>query len=485
MSTLPEASISVGLLCPLYEGLVQQLMTDRLRPSSQSTIKTALTKWWWPFCNKWELPLFVATGALDRGGVMASFVLHMVETQKVVYSTIQGYLWAVCEHHIKNGYASPLSNVRDWSPFMHAVEVEIHTPTTGRTMVPWLLFVRMLARVDMRDPAQVGVAFLCIILFFVISRPEIIPTAQDGINGFDQDKHLRWCDVRCTKGYLEVCLRGIKQDPLCKRKTHIKGLAWRAIGNCTGTLDAYSWYRHHMALSWKHVMDEAEPLFQNGTGGVLTQAVANRLLRVMFMQVEGVTELDASLYSLGGMRPLGRNALAGVAGDATAKVQGMWGSDAYDAYDRDMLARVLTAAQQMANFAGTASMPATGAIDALRTAALTAASVAQVVAPPRKQVVSHVVPASATELVYPDGLTRIRHVTASGRIYFTYRNVNMVVFSSLKKAREARGGDSSSAADAITPPRPAALVPPPMYMHDVVVESALPSTRKAPARRDI
>ena len=233
MSTLPEASILIGLVCPRYEGLVSKFMDDRLRPSSQSTVATALKVWWLPFCSKWELPAFVATGALDRGGIMASFVLHMVESQKIVYSTMQGYLWAVCEHHIKNGYASPLSNIRDWAPFMHSVEVEVHTPTKGRTMVPWLLFVRMLARVNMRDSVQVGVAFLCVILFFVISRPEIIPTAQDGTNGFDDAKHLRWRDIRFTKGYLEVCLRGIKQDPLCKRKTHVEGMAWRAIGNCS------------------------------------------------------------------------------------------------------------------------------------------------------------------------------------------------------------------------------------------------------------
>ena len=362
-------------------------------------------------------------------------------------------------------------------------------------MVPWLLFVRMLAKVNMRDSVQVGIAFLCVILFFVISRPEIIPTAQDGTNGFDDAKHLRWRDIRFTKGYLEVCLRGIKQDPLCKRKTHVEGMAWRAIGNCSGTLSAVAWYQHHMSLSWKDGMDDSMPLFHNGKGGVLTQAIANRILHTqMFLQVAGVSAADAILYSLGGIRPLGRNALAGVAGDATAKVQGMWGSDAFDAYDRDMLERVLTAAQQMANFAGTASMPTTGVIDALRSAAVAATQAGAVPGG---------VPAHAPPVVPPDDsdFVRERRVTASGRMYYMYRVANGALFDSMRKARAFVGKGcaspvaqpppiplergSSSAADAVAPPPPAPLVPGPNFMHEIVVEIDAPSSRKAPARRNV
>ena len=354
------------MVCPRYELLAQQLLDNRLRPSSQATIKTALTKWWRPFCDRWErASYYVDSGDPHRGGIMASFILHMVDDGTIKYSTITGYLWAVVDAHISHGYASPLSNVRDWSQFMHAVEVEIHVPTKGRTMFPWLLFVRMLAKVNTSIPWEVGIAFLCLILFFVISRPELIPTAQSGVNGFDGGKHLRWCDLRVAKGYLEVALRAIKQDPLCKRKTHVEGVSWRAIGECTGLLHARSWFELYARVRGGSVLDEA-PLFLDDKGNVLTQAAANRLLRVLCVRVSGCTAEQAELYALGGFRVLGRNALAGVAGDETARVQGMWGSDAVDYYDRPMLERVLGAAQRMAEFAGSAAMPSCGVIDSLR-----------------------------------------------------------------------------------------------------------------------
>ena len=167
---MPEVSIWHGLH-PDFQDQVGALMDNRLQESSKSTISTALNKWWQPYCDKYELDYMVPTGHCHRGAIMAGFVLYM-STGAIVYSTMQGYVWAICDNHLSQGHASPLTNVRDWRMFMHSCEVEWGKPSQPRKMVPWLLFVRSLARVDFTSPVQLGVAALMLILFFVVESSE-------------------------------------------------------------------------------------------------------------------------------------------------------------------------------------------------------------------------------------------------------------------------------------------------------------------------
>ena len=109
---------------------------------------------------------------------MAGFVLYMVSANSIRYGTITGYVWAVVDKHISMGYASPLSNVRDWAPFMHGVEVEIHVPTEPRLMLPWLLFIRAISQADLSKPHEIAWVLVMLFLFLLISRPELLPTAQ-------------------------------------------------------------------------------------------------------------------------------------------------------------------------------------------------------------------------------------------------------------------------------------------------------------------
>ena len=176
---MPEVSIWHGLH-PDFVQQVESLMDSRLKDSSKSTINTALTKWWEPYCDKYELGYFVPTAHRNRGAIMAGFVLFM-SCGDIVYSTMQGYVWAVCDHHISSGYASPLCNVRDWKPFVHSAEVEWGKPSVPRRMVPWLLYVRSLARVDFTRASMVGVAALMLILFFIVSRPELLLRHNTGL----------------------------------------------------------------------------------------------------------------------------------------------------------------------------------------------------------------------------------------------------------------------------------------------------------------
>jgi hypothetical protein len=93
---------------------VDFFISERLRPSSKSTINTAVSKHWLPFVEAHGLPEFIPSGHYKRGSIMAAWVATMVSLG-LVYSTISGYVWGVVDHHLTNHYASPVANVRDWA----------------------------------------------------------------------------------------------------------------------------------------------------------------------------------------------------------------------------------------------------------------------------------------------------------------------------------------------------------------------------------
>jgi hypothetical protein len=290
---------------------------------------------------------------------MASFGLVLSKT--LAYGTITGYVWCVVDEHTSNGYASPLANVRDWRQFMNSVEVEIHTPSEPRRMFPWLLFMKVLKGVNFADPEEITCALFMVMLFFLISRPELLPLALTGDSSFDGKKHLRFKDIKFDNGYPEICMRAIKQDPLCKRKTHTMGESWRAIGNCDVHLLSFTnWYKLYTNNRVYHDMDS--PFFQDANGNPLTYARVNRILKVIITRVADAA--TARRHSTGGIRVLARNAIAGVAGDDTARIQGMWGA-CVDTYDRPMLTRVLELPNKMLDYINSAAMPARGCLESV------------------------------------------------------------------------------------------------------------------------
>ena len=78
------------------------------------------------------------------------------------------------------------------------------------------------------------------------------------------------------------------------------------------------------------------------------------ILKVIITRVADAA--TALRHSTGGVRVLARNAIAGVAGDDTARIQGMWGA-CVDVYDRPMLNRVLELPNKMLEYINSAAMP--------------------------------------------------------------------------------------------------------------------------------
>ena len=74
-------------------------------------------------------------------------------------------------------------------------------------------------------------------------------------------------------------------------------------------------------------------------------------VRIMRSVMNSFLPVGESLtFSVGGVRVLAYNIFKSVCGDATARVQGMWGSDACELYDRADLKRILDVPSRMLSF---------------------------------------------------------------------------------------------------------------------------------------
>ena len=111
----PPVSVSAGAVSAADGLAIPTVMNTRLETSSQSTINTVVSKWWLPFLLLHALPYAtIPPGHNGRGGVMASFTLHMAR-KCLKFGTMQSYVWALCEHHIQVGdiAADPLLESMD------------------------------------------------------------------------------------------------------------------------------------------------------------------------------------------------------------------------------------------------------------------------------------------------------------------------------------------------------------------------------------
>ena len=127
---------------------------------------------------------------------MASFVCDMVN-RPLAYKTIRGYTWAVAEHHVQNGYMTPLVNVWDWSHFMHGVEVQLGDTPGHKKMVPFKILAAgmgYLWRQHSGNRHWVMVGLLVVITLLSMCRGgEPLPDAK---NGFDKKRHTQRKHVR-------------------------------------------------------------------------------------------------------------------------------------------------------------------------------------------------------------------------------------------------------------------------------------------------
>jgi hypothetical protein len=337
-----------------YASAILDCQAQRLAVSSNSTIKTAVSHWE-PFATEHGLSLLVENGDPARGGIMASFAVHLAR-KKLAYGTIQGYIWGLEQHHINNGHHSPLDSVQDWSRWMRSLEVQIYTPSEETEMVPFLLLTRSLLQVNRSDFVEVRTACAILMLFFTMSRSEYpVPKTHQGKHDFDPDQHCRMRDVRTCNGYVEWAFGKIKQDQLKKRVRGGKR-EWKPVGNATGIMSMAFWLDLYLQLKPSNP-DPESPFFVRADGKPLLYHDLLGDMRNLFCKVPGITLAIAKRLGLHGLRVLGYNAGRAAMGEDVAALQGGWFSDCHQTYGRETLNKVLDMAGLMSKMAAEKALP--------------------------------------------------------------------------------------------------------------------------------
>jgi len=286
---------------------IQEVLGTRLSISSQSSIKTVISKWWLPFLGVLgsALPFegdFIPAGHQSRGHLMAAFALHMAH-KGLKYGTIQGYIWCLCERHIQQHgiHCNPLDNVVDWSRYMSALDVQAFVDSTAEPtkMVPFQLFSRTLAVLNKQDRRS----------------------------------------------------KRTREDPDQRE--------WRPVGEATGILSMRYWTDQYLVHGKRPKLwsNPDDPLFVHADRSVLTYRELMDSFRAAMERVDGVSPAEAAQYGLHGMRVLGYNCWRAANGEDVAKLQGGWGSDVHRMYGRDTLDKILSFAQKGATYAAKHSLP--------------------------------------------------------------------------------------------------------------------------------
>jgi hypothetical protein len=110
----PRASLYDGLPLDLLEA-ADELMSNRLAPSSMATVNIAFERYWTPLADEHGWPVILETDDPERGGKMAAFVLRLLADTNLVADSIQSYVWGL-RWKMKLGRRCPASTRRGLQP---------------------------------------------------------------------------------------------------------------------------------------------------------------------------------------------------------------------------------------------------------------------------------------------------------------------------------------------------------------------------------
>ena len=355
------ASVFTGAVTVGHQAIIAELRSSRLRPSSDSKVRTAINKHWLPFLLRYGRDEdFIANGDPDRGGIMASFSIDLWKIGGLAFGTIQGYVWAVCEAHLQSGFSSPLDNVQDWGTWMKSLEVQAFVPGEPHAMLEFDLFTRMLGFVDRSDRFEVACATMYLMLYYTHSRSEYpVPKARSGAYGFDPLHHTRFCDFRDGNGFAEWGIGATKADPRNKRsRGDSSHRQWRPVGHATGILNMLYWVALYFSLCSRSCWpSQCSPFFLGNDGLYILYHQALGFLRTLLMRVPGVSSERAHRYGLHSLRVLGYNAHRAANGEDVAALNGGWTSACHRQYGRETLLQILSFAQAGADAAARMALP--------------------------------------------------------------------------------------------------------------------------------
>merc|ERR1712185_21124 len=102
-------------------------MDNRLSSSSWRTVRSGV-KIWFEVCDIYGYDRIIEDDDPERGAMLATFVVHMLQKTELVYSTISQYVWGVRTWQQSQGRLDPLMGVVAWTSFMSAIKVLTWVP---------------------------------------------------------------------------------------------------------------------------------------------------------------------------------------------------------------------------------------------------------------------------------------------------------------------------------------------------------------------
>lgn len=455
---MPCTDLLFGIPTQAHAAEVRDIVSQRYSASSRSSIASAQAHWE-TVCAKWGWPSMIETGDPERGGKLATFVLHLMAHEKepgcfYPSSTISNYVWALCAMMQENLHADPRVNVIGWRIFMASVVVMCYVPYEPRKRVPTASIRTALENVDKSDFAMVQMAVFVLFLYFTFQRSEFpCPKTYAGV---DPAKHLFVKHVEPHEGGFRFAVGTTKADPRAERLSSDAGPGreWIVVGEVNDALwDLRVWLCLLFQFYPEGPRDPDSLFFRNTTDK--TRAYLYSAALTDFRRFVGDDE--AGLH---GVRSEGFVVCSNSVGEEAAVIQGGWrgliSASRYDRLTREvqasMAANMVAFCNPSADVAAVvAPMGVVRRSDSLNIAARRAAAKSissSVAAPPGGAAASS---ASGRAAALPPGWRRVWHSSPRGG-YASYVGPCGRHARSIKQAVRM-------AAEPSAPPPPAAAAP--------------------------
>ena len=337
--TYPRADLYTGLPAETLPRL-DEIMDNRLRPSSMRTVESAVA-WWRKVSEKYGWPLVIPTDHPERGGRMAQFLIYLADDTSLTWASISGYEWGLRAWMQLQHQADPVMGVLGWWEFRTSIKVITIVPTEPRKEIPMEVIE---GAVRAANPAvfwEAQCALWILASLFTFARTESsCPKNYTGPEAFNEKFHWQVRDVRgkCVGRRLGVGFRmkGTKPDPRMERPEASGNEDWVYVGDVPDSwCSIVTWFNRVCDMHTRARAPD-EPFFVDRDGVRpyrYCDAVAD--MRTLISRVDlGDGPIDASQYGGHGLRVKGYNASKRAVGEDLTVAHGGWHSSAHKRYDR-------------------------------------------------------------------------------------------------------------------------------------------------------
>ena len=352
----------------LFKGLrgdmitrVDQVLDNRLAPSSMRSVNAAMTHWR-DVCEAFGWHTIIFTDDEERGGKLAAMWIWLMDQRTdLTFDTINNYVWGMRTWQKLQHQADPVLGVLGYTDFVKGIKVLTYVQHEPRRMLPYDLLLKVLKSIDESVFWEVNIGLLLVTLFFSFSRSENgCPKAFTGPESFDKKKHWMVRDFVVTMidqaGWaMKILMKSNKTDPRLERPEargdgsdpHASkrgGADWLYVGDVPDSiLSIFKWYRRLMSF-FGGPRDPSSPMFlSRDQVRPLTYTGAMGDFHKLLRRVT-----DDIGYGLHGLRVLGYNCSKEANGEDLTVAHGGWKSTAHKRYARFPNRLVLGMASRMA-----------------------------------------------------------------------------------------------------------------------------------------